>query len=107
MARLIRPVGDAAAGAATHAVVRAFDEGEALTACRNGSGNLELISWTTEPGAFAIGRGADSASQAGEVGEVTLAVVGRHAVTAVRDGSDHLLLIPWDIPPGLAAVHRI
>ena len=107
MARLIRPVGDAAAGAATHVVVQAFDESEALTACRNGSGNLELISWTTEPGTFAIGRGADSGSQAGEVGEVTLAIVGRHAVTAVRDGSDNLLLIPWDIPPGLTSIDRI
>ena len=107
MARLIRPVGDAAAGAATYVVVQAFTEREALTACRNGSGNLELISWTAEPGTFAIGRGADSGSQAGEVAEVTLAIVGRRAVTAVRDGSDNLLLIPWDIPPGLASVDRI
>ena len=106
-ATLIRPIAEAGAGATSLIAVEAFSESEALTACRNGSGNLELIGWNTEAGTFAITRGADSGTQAGEVGEVTLALIGRRAVTAVRDGSDNLLLIPWDVPPGLATVDRI
>jgi hypothetical protein len=105
-ATLIRSIAEAGAGAASLGAVEAFGGGEALTACRNGSGNLELIGWNTEAGTFAIQRGADSGSQAGEVAEVTLALIGRRAITAVRDGSDNLLLIPWDVPPGLATIER-
>jgi hypothetical protein len=78
-----------------------------LTACRNGSGDLELIGWETAADSFAVTRAADSGSQAGTAQEVTLALLGRTAVTAVRSGSGRLLLITWDAPGGLASITRI
>ena len=107
MATMIRPVADAAAGTADFIAVGAFSGSEVLTACRNGSGDLELIGWETAADSFAVTRAADSGSQAGTAQEVTLALLGRTAVTAVRAGDGHLLLITWDAPPGLASVTRI
>jgi len=60
-------------GEASRIAVQAFSESEVLTALRNGSGNLELISWRTAPQDFAITRGADStALPAGTAQEVAL-----------------------------------
>ena len=106
MSTLIRPIADAAAGAASHIAVQTFNDSEALTALRNGSGNLELIGWHTPPGNAGITRAADSSTQAGTAQEVALALMGRRAVTAVRSGSGKLLLISWDVPPGLGAITR-
>ena len=107
MATMIRPVAGAAAGTAGFIAAGAFSGSEVLTACRNGSGDLELIGWETAADSFAVTRAADSGSQAGTAQEVTLALLGRTAVTAVRAGDGHLLLITWDAPPGLASITRI
>src|SRR4051812_13477259 len=104
MTTLIRPIADASAGAASRIAVQAFSDSEALTALRNGSGDLELISWRTAPQDFAITRAADAL--AGAVQEVVLTLMGRRAITAVRSGSDNLLLISWDVPPGLNTITR-
>jgi hypothetical protein len=107
MSTLIRSIAEAAAGEASAVAVAAFDDGEVLTACRDGSGNLLLIGWLTPPGEFTITRApGDSAGLAGEISEVALAVLGRRAVTAVRDGSGNLLMISWDTPPGLGSITR-
>jgi hypothetical protein len=78
-----------------------------LTALRNGSGNLELISWHTDPQDNVVTRGADSGTLAGTANEVALAIIGRTAITAVRSGSNNLLLISWDVPPGLTTINRL
>jgi hypothetical protein len=75
--------------------VAAFGDGEVMTACRDGSGDLLLIGWLTPPAEFTITRAADSAGQPGEISEVALAVLGRRAVTAVLDGSGNLLMLSW------------
>ena len=106
MPTLIRPLAEGSAGKASRIAVGAFDDGEVVTALRNDSGDLELIGWRVAPADFAVTREADSGSQAGEVSEVALALLGRRAVTAVRSGSDRLLLISWDVPPGLGSVTR-
>lgn len=106
MPTTIRPVAEGSAGAVSRVAVGAFGDSEVLTAVRNGSGDLELIGWTTAPADFAVTRTADSGSQAGEVSEVALALHGRRAITAVRAGDGHLLLISWDTPPGLGTITR-
>ena len=106
MSTRIRPTAEATAGEATAVAVAALDDAEVLTACRDGSGNLLLIGWSTPPGDFTITRAADSAGLAGEISEVALAVLGRWAVTAVRDGSGNLLMIPWEVAPGLGSITR-
>jgi hypothetical protein len=107
---LIKPLAQGSAGTATWISVQAFNESEVLTAMRNGSENLELISWHTDPGGSAITRGADSFSVnpvPGAAWEVALTLMGRTAITAVRSGADRLLLIVWDVPPGLATMTRV
>jgi hypothetical protein len=107
MPTLIRPIAEASAGEASQIAIQAFNESEVLTALRNGSDNLELIAWHTVPQDFAVTRGADSGSQAGEAREVSLVLLGRNAITAVRSGSDRLLLINWSVPPGLDSIDRV
>src|SRR5712691_9379273 len=107
MTTFIRPIAQAGAGEASHIAVQAFNDSEVLTALRNGSGNLELISWRTPPQDPTITRGADSGTQAGTANEVALTLMGRRAITAVRSGSDRLLLISWDVPPGLGTINRL
>ena len=85
MATLIQAQATAAAGEASAVAVAGFGDGEVLTACRDGSGDLLLIGWSAQPGASSITRRADSAGLAGEVDQVALAVLGRRAVTAVRE----------------------
>ena len=106
MATRIQAVAEGLAGEASAVAVAAFGDGEVLTACRDGSGNLLLIGWLAPPGEFSITRAADSAGLAGEVGAVALAVLGRRAVTAVREGSGNLLMISWEVPAGLGSITR-
>jgi hypothetical protein len=106
MTTLIRPIAEVAAGEASHIAVQAFSGSEVLTALRNGSGNLELISWNTSPQGDTISRGADSGRQAGTAQEVALTLTGRRAITVVRSGSDNVL-ISWEVPPGLNTISRI
>jgi hypothetical protein len=114
MPTLIRPLAEGHAGEASWISVQAFNEREVVTAIRNGSNNLHLISWHTEPGDTCIRRGADSVDgppippfQTGEAREVALALMGRTAITAVRSGAGRLLLITWDVPEGLATMTRV
>jgi hypothetical protein len=87
--------------------VQAFNDTEILTAVKNGSGNLELIGWLSPPTQTVVTRMSDSGSQAGEIGEVALAIIDRTAITAVRSGSNNLLMILWDAPAGMASITRI
>jgi hypothetical protein len=105
MATTIRPIASNAAGEATNIAVQAFSDSEVLTACRNGSGDLELIGWHT--GGNSVTRAADSTGQAGAVSEVALSLFGRRAVTAVRDGSGQLLLVSWEVPQQLGSIQRL
>jgi hypothetical protein len=104
MVTSITPLGAKSAGEATHIAAQAFSSTEILTACRNGSGNLELIGWLSN--SSLITRAADSGHEAGEVGEVALSLLGRQAITAVRSGSGNLLLISWDCPFQLGTLTR-
>jgi hypothetical protein len=84
-----------------------------VTALRNGSGNLELISWRLESsGAFT--RLADSGSQAGGVDSVSVTSVGGNlVVTAVQtthsilQSHGKLKLIAWQVSQGGAKITRI
>ena len=97
MPTVIREFGRAKAGEVGALTAGAFSSGELLTAVRNGSDNLELIVWHPDPANLNLTRGADSGTQAGEIGEVTLAMMGRRCITAVQDANGYLLLIPWAI----------
>jgi hypothetical protein len=104
---LIQPIAEGSAGEVNGIAVQAFNDSEVLTALVNGSGNLELISWHTDPALTVVTRGADSGSQAGTAHEVALAIIGRTAITAVQSGSNKLLLISWNVPSGLGSVTRL
>ena len=104
---LIEPIAQSGAGEINWIAVQAFNDSEVLTAMVNGSGNLELISWHTDPALNVVTRGADSGSQAGTANEVALAIIGRTTITAVQSGSNRLLLISWNVPSGLTAVTRL
>ncbi|HEX5705328.1 MAG TPA: hypothetical protein VFX97_19165 [Pyrinomonadaceae bacterium] len=66
-----------------------------VTAVRDGSGDLKLISWT-EAGVRLNGPGAS----AGSVSQVSAVRVGlsNRMVTAVRDGGGNLKVIAWRVP---------
>jgi hypothetical protein len=70
-----------------------------VTAVRNASGDLKLISWRISPDGTTFDRLDDSGTQAGKVSEIAIAgsEEGTRAVTAVRDGAGNLKLISWDI----------
>jgi hypothetical protein len=77
-----------------------------VTAVRNASGNLLLISWRISQDGTTFDRLDDSGTRAGEVSEIAIAGSegvspgsegGGRVVTAVRDGSGDLLLISWDV----------
>ena len=107
MTTLIQPIAESGAGEVNGIAVQAFNDSEVLTAVVNGSGNLELISWNTDPTQSVVTRGADSGTQAGTANEVALAIIGRTAITAVQSGSNRLLLISWNVPSGLSSVTRL
>jgi hypothetical protein len=104
MKTTITQVGTKGAGKASRIALQAFNENEALTAVRSGSGNLLLIGWDTRN---SIERRADSNTQAGAVHEIALNVLGRRAVTSVRTGDGRLLLISWEVPDGLGSITRL
>lgn len=66
-----------------------------VTAVRDGSGNLKLISWT-EAGVRLNGPGA----LAGAVSRISAVRVGGSSlmITAVRDGNGNLKVIAWSVP---------
>lgn len=103
----ILPRGEGTAGKIGGVAVQTFNDTEIVTAVRNDSGNLELIGWLSPPTQTVVTRTSDSGSQAGEVGELALALIDRTAITAVRSGSNNLLMILWDIPPGMGSITRI
>ncbi|SED14292.1 hypothetical protein SAMN05519104_2888 [Rhizobiales bacterium GAS188] len=105
MVTTIKPIGGNSAGEASKIAVQAFSSSEILTACKNGSNNLELIGWLSS--GMTVTRAADSGHHAGHVDEVALSLLGRRAVTAVRSGSGHLLLISWECPPQLGSITRL
>ena len=94
MPTLIREFARAKAGEVSVVAAGTFSSGELLTAVRNGSDNLELIVWQPD-----LSSRKDSGSQAGEVGEVALAMMGRRCLTAVQNANGYLLVIPWLLEP--------
>ena len=97
MPTVIREFARAQAGEVGALAAGIFSSGELLTAVRNGSDNLELIVWNPDGSNLSFARGADSGTQAGEIGEVVLAMMGRRCITAVQNANSYLLLIPWAI----------
>lgn len=95
MPTVIREFARASAGEVGGIAAGLFSSGELLTAVRNGSDNLELIVWHPDAANRALARGTDSGTQAGEVGEIALAMMGRRCLTAVQNANRYLLLIPW------------
>lgn len=67
--------------------------GAAVTAVRNGEGNLQLTQWNVAGDGASIERVKDAI--AGAVSEVATIVVHSHVVTAVVNGSGHLEVNSW------------
>ncbi len=84
MPTVIRQFARAKAGEVGAIAAGVFSSGELLTAVRNGSDNLELIVWRPDATNLTLTRGPDSGTQAGEVGEIALAMLGNRCLTAVR-----------------------
>jgi hypothetical protein len=101
----IRPVANASAGSGSDIAVGAISESELLTAVINGSGDLELLGWQTEPSTFTVS--AAATATAGNAQFVALAIMGRRAVTLARDPKGNLRLSSWDVPPGLATIAHL
>jgi hypothetical protein len=97
MPTVIREFARAEAGEVGALAAGVFSSGELLTAVRNGSDDLELIAWHPDAASLSFTRGADSGTQAGEIGEVALAMMGHRCITAVQNANGYLLLIPWAI----------
>ena len=95
MPTVIRQFARAKAGEVGAIAAGVFSSGELLTAVRNGSDNLELIVWRPDATNLTLTRGPDSGTQAGEVGEIALAMLGNRCLTAVQNANGKLLLIPW------------
>lgn len=109
MKTTITQVGAGSAGEADRIAVQAFDAGHALTALRNGSGKLLLISWdTTGSPIRRLGDSNQPREQAGEVHEVALSLLAdRKAVTAVRAGNGTLKLISWAVSSDFRVITRL
>ena len=93
------------AGEASHIVVKPLASATGVvTALKNGSDNLMLITWDVDiNGKFT--RLADNT--AGKVDAIALSVLGNVAVTAVRNGSGNLELITWEISPDGRRITRL
>ena len=83
-----------------------------VTAVRNGSGNLELISWDDGSGQGNISRLADSGNQAGTIGWFAIQSLSRadtvaDLVTAVETGANRLKLITWNLDSGTGTLTRL
>jgi hypothetical protein len=85
------------AGAATSiAIARNATGSRYVSACRNGSGRLVLISWNVNGPGTSIGRLADSGTQAGTASLIrVVAIAENRFVTACRTSSGTLKLIGW------------
>jgi hypothetical protein len=83
-----------------------------VTALRNGSGNLELISWRLEANGN-LTRLGDSGSHAGGVNSVAVVALGNLIVTAVQTkhsilhAHGNLKLIAWQVSQNGATITRI
>src|SRR3954467_933008 len=95
MPTVIREFARASAREVSVITAGVFSSGELLTAVRNGSDNLELIVWRPDATNRTLTRGPDSGTQAREVGEIALAMMGDCCITAVQNANGYLLLIPW------------
>lgn len=68
-----------------------------VTAARNGSGRLELISWRISPDGLQIQRLNDSGHEAGEATHINISqFTANRFVTALRAGNGKLKLIAFD-----------
>ena len=77
-----------------------------VTAVRNGSGRLELISWRIAPDGLQIQRLSDSGHQAGEATNINISQFNANRfVTAVRAGNGKLKLIAFDVD-GMGTIKR-
>jgi hypothetical protein len=87
------------AGAATNlAIARATSGFRFVTACRNGSNRLFLISWEVNNSGTSITRLADSGTLAGTASMIKIVAAGNNRfVTACRAGNGSLLLISWQL----------
>jgi hypothetical protein len=103
MPTVMREFARAKAGEVGVIAAGVFSSGELLTAVRNGSDNLELIVWKPDT----LDWGDDSGTQAGEVGEIALAMLGGRCVTAVQNANGKLLLIPWALEPVDKTISRL
>jgi hypothetical protein len=103
MPTVIREFARAKAGEVGVIAAGVFSSGEVLTGVRNGSDNLELILWDPDT----LDRGNDSGTQAGEVGEIALAMMGSRCLTAVQNANGKLLLIPWALEPVDKTISRL
>lgn len=94
------------AGEASQIAVTPVNQTMLVTALRDGSGDLLLISWQLNAnGSFT--RLGDSRGQAGAVSLVTATTIGNNiVVTAVRNGSGDLELIAWRVSGDGKTIHR-
>ncbi len=99
MPTIIREYARARAGEVGHIASGVFSSGKLLTAVHNGSDRLELIVWAPDAATRTFARLSDSHTQAGDVGAISLAMMGERCVTAVQNGDGKLLLIPWALEP--------
>ena len=69
-----------------------------VTAARNGSGRLELISWRISPDGLQIQRLNDSGHEAGEATHINISqFTANRFVTALRAGNGKLKLIAFEL----------
>jgi hypothetical protein len=107
MPTVIREFARAKAGEVGVVAAGVFSSGELLTAVRNGSDNLELIGWDPDATDPPLKRLPDSGTQAGEVGEIALAMLGDRCLTAVQNADGKLLLIPWALEQPDRTISRL
>lgn len=107
MPTVIREFARAKAGEVGAIAAGVFSSGELLTAVRNGSDNLELIVWDPDATDPPLKRCSDSGTQAGEVGEIALAMLGGRCLTAVQNANGKLLLIPWALEQPDRTISRL
>lgn len=87
--------GTATAGAISDVSTAALANGRFVTAMRDGSNDLRLISWDVASDGTITRR---ETATAGTIGEVSLvALSSSRVVAAIRDGSSNLRLIVWDV----------
>ena len=90
--------GDQAATATSIDIARNGTAARFVTACRNGSNRLFLISWDVNASGSTITRLADSGTLAGTASMIKIVNAGNNRfVTACRAGNGSVLLIVWQI----------